>query len=308
MTTIERRAKLLSGKDWQALRSFWLRHIPDIDRPAQEPTDTLAQSVDLERESSVAPKTGDHRFQVSVNPASLLFRESVFVLCKAVRVSCESGSQVVAGLPTWSVSTAYHSSLFALRAFLGFCGIGYIILDNGHFLVDVEPSQPKGKRQRKIRQVTDDTEIQLIRVPQIGHREWWLLYQRILRSSKGFNWSFPIDRQSLLCDESIFSKHRNELHYRLRWFYDDLLETKLVSGFGEFDQEAAETVVAKLSEAGGSDGALILNQIVLGNVLSMLIDLSGVSKRVRIVVKEIKTAVDALKNDVVESWFARLLV
>ena len=183
-----------------------------------------------------------------------------------------------------------------------------MIFDTGHFLVDVHPSQPKGRRQRRVHQVTDDTEIQLIRIPQIGHREWWLLYQRILRSSKGFNWRFPVDKQSLLCDGSIFSKHRNELHYRHRWFYDDLLETKLVSGFGKFSESAAETVISKLSETDGSDGVLILNQIVLGNVLSMLIDLSEVNKGLRSLVEEIKRAVDALKNDVVESWFPRLSV
>ncbi len=154
--------------------------------------------------------------------------------------------------------------------------------------------------------MTDDTEIQLIRIPQMGHREWWLLYQRILRSSKGFSWRFPVDKQSWLCDERIFSKHRNQLHYRLRWFYDDLLETKFVAGFGEFSEGRAETVIAKLSEPDGSEGVLTLNQIVLGNALSMLIDLSEVSKSLTIVIEEIKTAVEVLKNDVVESWFSHL--
>ena len=306
MKKIDRCIKLLSQKDWQVLRSFWFRHIPDIEHPDQEPDDTLAQSIDLQREASIASTNGDHRFRVNVNPAAILFRESVFVLCKAVRLSCESAFQVVHGLPTWSVSTAYHSSMFALRAFLGLCGISYVLIDGRHFLVDLQPSLRKGKRKQRPRNELDHSEVQLIYVPQIGHREWWMVYQRVIRTSRGFDWRFPIANELPLCDATKFSRHRNELHYRLRWFFDDLLRPEVTDSFGEFSGSAAERVVDSLSESAGSDGMLVLNQVVLGNTLQMLYDLSESSARVKSIRNKISAAIGGWDNHVTESWYSRL--
>ena len=306
MNSFEKKLKHLSWKDWAELRSFWLEHIPDIDRPGQEPEETLEQDEELQREVSSVPPNGVHRFIVDVNPASLLFRESIFVLCKAIRISCESAQQAINGLPTWSISTAHHSSMFALRAFLGFCGIAYIELENKYFLVDVRPSQRKGHRRQKAPLLTDNKEVQLIKVPQMGHREWWSVYKRILRTSKSFSWSFPVDKELVRCDTGTLSKHRNELHYRLRWFYEDLLDVKVIPSFGSFSSESAETVVKRLEESDGSDGSLILNQMLLGNNLSMLRDLSKLNRSVSITTATIEGTIKKFNNNIVKSWYSRL--
>ena len=288
------------------LRTFWYRHIPEIGQVGQEPQETLERNLDLQREAADAPANGEHRFQVGVNPAGLLFREGVFVLCKAVRVSCESASQVVDGLPTWAISTAHHSSLFALRAFLALCGIAYVVSEGGTFLVDVIPYQQKGNRTKRIRDVADNKEIQLIRTPQMGHREWWILYQRILRTSKGFPWCFPVDQALALCDTSIFSMHRNQIHYRLRWFYDDLLDRCQINLFGHYGEYDSGELVERLSSHSGSDGTLILNEILLGNTLSMLSDLSRTSNRVVKILEEVNDLIVQRTNDVVDSWHSHL--
>ena len=306
MNPFERKLKHLSWKDWADLRSFWLRHIPDIDQLGQEPEETLEQDEELRREASSAPSNGEHRFIAEVNPASLLFRESVFVLCKAIRISCESAQQAINGLPTWSISTAHHSSMFALRAFLGLCGIAYIEIENRYFLVDILPSQRKGHRQQKVPFLTDNKELQLIKVPQMGHSEWWSVYKRILRISKNFSWCFPVDTELAQCDTGTLSKHRNELHYRIRWFYEDLLEVKVMPSFGWFNNEAAETVVKKLEDSDGSDGSLILNQMLLGNSLLMLRDLSKLNPSANIITATIEGAIEKFKNDIVENWYSRL--
>ena len=288
------------------MRSFWLRHIPDIELPGQEPDESIENVVEIQREAQSVPANGEYRYQATVNPASILFRESVFVLCKAVRISCEAAKQAVDGLPTWSLSTAHHSSMFALRAFLGLCGIAYIELENQCFLVDVRPSQRKGNRQKRVTHRDDSNEVQLIRITQMGHREWWSVYQRILRTFRGIKWHFPVDDRLTQCKPRVFSRHRNELHYRLKWFYEDLLEEKVIPSFGLFSNEAAEEVVRTLSNHNGSDGPLILNQVLLGNSLFMVRDLSLSSQRLKPIVATIESTVANFTNDLVECWHAHL--
>ena len=306
MSRFDQSVKLLSQKDWNVLRTFWYRHIPEIGHMGQEPQDTIERNIDILREAPVAPRGEDHRFHVSVNPAPTVFREAVFVLCKAVRVSCESASQAVDGLPTWAISTAHHSSLFALRAYLALCGITYVVTERGTFLVDVIPHHPKGNRKKRIRDVGSNREIQLVRTSQMGHREWWMLYQRVLRISKGFPQSLPISRTIGLCDPSVFSMHRNQIHYRLRWFYDDLLDRCQVNSFGDCERYDPETLVDTLSTRSGSDGALILNQVLIGNTISMSSDLGRVSNRVARILDEIDDLICRRTNGVVDSWYSQL--
>ena len=92
---------------------------------------------------------------------------------------------------------AHQSTMFALRAFLGLCGIAYLEIDNQYFLMDVQPSQPKGQRKRKLALPPDD-QVQLIKVPRkMQHREWWSVYQRILRTSANFScWRYPVDKKA----------------------------------------------------------------------------------------------------------------
>ena len=290
------------------LRTFWYRHIPEIEQVGKEPQDTLDRNIDLQDEARVAPSKGEHRFHVSVNPAPTLFREAVFVLCKAVRVSCESASQAIDGLPTWAISTAHHSSLFALRAFLALCGVSYVFLDPGPFLVDVIPHHQRGNRKKRIRNVADNREIQLVRMPQLGHREWWMLYQRVVRISKGFPWPLQIDRSIGFCDPSVFSIHRNRIHYQLRWFYDDLLDRCKVNSFGNFGGYAPEALIDTLNSPNGSDGTLLLNQVLLGNTISMLADLGRASNRVSKILDQINELIDRGTNDVVDSWYSLISV
>ena len=306
MTPFDKKIKRLSKKNWEELRGFWLNHIPEIESPGQEPEEALGQNELLRQEAHSVQKNGEHRFEANVSPASQLFRESVFVVCKAVRVSCEAARQAAYGLPTWSVSTAHHSTMFALRAFLGLCGIAYLEINNRYFLMDVHPLEPKGHRQKTL-SLRADNEIQLISVPKMQHREWWIVHQRILRTSaKDFYcWCYPVDEDLAQCDIGMLSRHRNDLHYRLKWFHDDLLEENHIPSFGLFSDEAAEKIVEKLGENDSSDGVHILNQVLLGNSLAMLEDLSKSSPRVKEIVDAINGMIEQLTNDVVASWYPR---
>ena len=305
MTNFEKKIKRLSRRDWADLRSFWLNHIPEIESPGQEPGETLDQDERLRQEVSLLGRSGERRFEPDVSPASQLFRESIFVVCKAVRVSCEAARQADGGLPTWSISTAHHGAIFALRGFLGLCGIAYLEIDNQFLLMDVRPGEPKGRRKKSSVSLVDTNEVQLFKVPKMQHREWWSVYQRILNTSaETFNcWRYPVGRELGLCRTGVLSRHRNDLHYRLVWFDDDLLEEKVIPSFGRFSGEAADRLVDKLEEDNGSDGAIILNQILLGNSLAMLEDLGRSSRQVKGVVDTISGTIEHLMNDIVATWY-----
>lgn len=307
MTSVERKLKRLSTKSWADLRNFWLSHIPEEGQLGQKPDETLEQHEILRQETRFVTNEGEHRFEPEASLAPQLFSEAVFIACKAIRVSCEAAAEVVGGLPTWSISTAHHSTLFALRAFLGLCGVAYLEIDGRYFLLDVRPREIKGRRGGVHRQL-DTKAAQLIQVPQLGHRDWWKIYQRILHTSgEAFGcWPFGVDPALAACDVGTLSRHRNDVHYRLVWFFDDLFEARYVRSFGVFADEIGGNVVERLEDGDGSDGALILNQVLVGNCLAMLVDLARSSRGVKRLVDTVNSLVDRVTNDVVASWYGRV--
>ena len=253
---------------------------------------------------------GEHRFEPDVHPASHLFHEAVFTVHMAVRVSCAAAQQATDGLPTWSISTAYHGSMLALRGLLGLCGIAYLETEGRYFLMDAFPSARKGTRQKRRRQSqpilsASTNEVQLIRVPRMENRHWWLVFQRLLRTSAALfsRWSYPFDTRLSRCKAQVVSRHRNKLHYRGVWYYEDLFEKVIFDSFGQFDAEGCQTVVDKLQEENGSDGTLMLNQILLGISIAMLRDLAGVSRRVEPEIKVIDHTIQQFTNDIVSTWY-----
>lgn len=194
--------------------------------------------------------------------------------------------------------------MFALRAFLGLCAIGYIEVEGNNYLVDLNPGPRKGKRKKPIVESDDYGEVQLIRFPQIGHREWWMIYQRILRSSQNFSWAFPIDSRLDRCNVRSLSRDRNLLHYQLRWFYNDLMSPEVKPSFGSYSQQSANDVVNVLENCEGSDGLIVLNQVILGNCINLLTDIADSSRRVGDLLSLIKAAIERFENDIVTSWYS----
>ncbi len=260
----------------------------------------------LRYEFGLVAANGERRFEPEVNPAAHLFHESVYAVHTAVRVSCAAAQQATDGLPTWSISTAYQGSMLALRALLGFCGIAYLETEQRYFLLDAFPSAKKG--ERKIRRPVLNAsfnEVQLIKVERMEHRDWWLVFRRLLRTSPDlFSCSpYVLDRTLARCDPSVLTRHRNELHYRGMWFYEDLFDQLFLERFGRFDTEGCQEIVDKLQEENGSDGMLILNQILLGISIAMLRDLASDSRRLVSEIELIDRTIGRFTNDIVSTWF-----
>lgn len=305
MTDFAKKLTRLAAKDWSDLRQRWLDHIPEITPAGCRPEERLADNEMLRHEIGLVKENGEHRFEPEVSPASHLLHESVFAIHTAIRVSCEATRQADSGLPTWSISTAHHASMLALRAVVGLCGIAYVEAGGRYVLMDVLPSEPKGRRTRQRRGVRRATgEIQLIRIRRMEHRHWWLVFQRLLRTSESsFGcWPHAFDQALKRCNVRMLSRDRNELHYRGAWFHEDLFDAFVITSFGQHDQDRLQLVVDTLLNSEGSDGVLFLNQILLWSGIGMLRDLATSSSRVRAETKIMECTVHRFRNPIMSTW------
>ena len=274
--------KRLSTKRWVDLRQLWLEHVPEIEPPGARPAELLEESVELQSEMRWTRSGTEHRFEPEGHPAAQVFHEAVFASHRAVRVACAAEKQIDDGLPTWSISTAHQASMFAVRSLLGLCGISYIEGDGVQCLVDVFPAGRKGTRGRGSVIRASGREVQLLRVRKMEQRHWWLVLQRILRtSSEAFACWRPFGAELASCDVRVLSRERNGLHYRGEWFLGDLYEEHRKDGFGRIADEEVPDVVERFATEGRWDGSLLLNRLLVTNATAMLRDLGGLSQRVQ---------------------------
>ena len=264
------------------LRELWLEHIPEILPAGAVPTEFLEDSLELRSEAEGSATAPEHRFSPEVHPAGQVFHEAVFASHRAVRVACAARKQVDDGLPTWSISTAHQASMFAVRALLGLCGIWYVELGTCRRLVDVFPGRTKGSRGhgRKIR--ASGREVQLLRVRKMEQRHWWLVLQRVLRTSANdFGCWRRFESELASCDVGVLSRERNALHYRGRWFLDDLHRECRTDAFGQVASGDVVSIIGRFDAEGEWDGSVLLNRLLVTNAVAMLRELGGLSQRVQ---------------------------
>ena len=305
MTRFERKAARISEKDWATVRSLWSRYLP-----GQYELEGLFQwesqlSVIILPELAEVREDGEHRFLPKLHPASTVFMEALWFLHKAVRVSCTAGRQVEDGLATWSISTAYQGAMFSLRALLGFVGIGYFDYSGAGYLVDVAPGPRKGRRRGARKEVESPTEVQLMSVPMMGHKEWWLLFQRLQRVWRGFEWLDGFEEELASCAVGSFAKQRNDLHYRLTWYFADLVDADpRPSSFGLFGVPSEPGIVGRLSDRRGSDGVLLLNGLLVRSCIALLGRLASTSRQLEPVLYRLRDVLERFDTAVVGSWSA----
>ena len=245
-------------------------------------------------------------FPVEVHPGKHLFQESTYATHKAIRVFCLAASQAACSSVTWSISTAYQAAVLAVRALLGFCGVAYVGQNPG-FLVDVFPGAPKGQRGSNVPAHGATGYIQIIPIGRLENRDWWSIFKRVLRSSKFSCWRYGIDDQLQRLDAKRWGSHRNELHYGLAWFFDDLLSSNPIDGFGEYSDVKTRAHLAEgLGDPGGSDSSILLAEVLLGNTLAMLADLAQGAPIVRTEYETMLNTITENGNDIVRKWIGVL--
>jgi hypothetical protein len=252
-------------------------HALDGESPevAVEELESLVQELDKIHDDE--PRMLD--YEIAGLRAGVLL-ESIFVLHKAGNAFVSAHAQAAAGFRTCARATFYQAAFMSMRGILGLLGVCMPrhSHSNRYFQMDLwsEPTRrvsvSTGPRRR----------ILVVRRGTIAHKEYWSLFQRLLRVVR-----WPAPKLSPECMRAVsrleprdFAKQRSQLQYDLRfWMFDDIRALS-----------SSDTFVHVVSEAGNGgafgnslddDFCPALSLLTMQVGLGLLDDLARNSQHVR---------------------------
>ncbi len=177
---------------WPSIRTSWPQFVGGAMQPSGRAPDVTLSGL-LEEggvlmsvpEKGALTSTRHPRGEIP----ELVFREAVFWLHKALHVLGASEVHVEMGLPTWSLSAAYQSAYFAARSMLGFLGVSVAELKHVSVAADLCRDM-QGVRPLKMARIgafDENVEFRSLGVL-FDHRQIWLLFRRILRTTSCTIW------------------------------------------------------------------------------------------------------------------------
>lgn len=224
---LERR---LVGRRWREVRDLWVDAPLPLSEPGEIPDAELWELPGVEETTRLlwAEKGSGTSINDVPGLPQLLYRLSVFGLHRAARVVSGAELHVAAGLPTWSVSSAYQGAFFSALGVLGLLGIGLFESLNRQVVVDVfqNASASRGASPPLFIRVG---------VPKADHLLVWGLFLRTIRSLTVPEETVPRRTKNLLgaLKAKEFARPRNQLHYRSNhWPLGDLQQALVVKEFG----------------------------------------------------------------------------
>lgn len=216
----ERKVKRILSRDWSELRDWWIDHVPNISPSGSPPSDALAELTSLEaRLKAITKNQVEEVAEDLPGVRAGLLHESLFLLHKSAHVLGSSLVHVEAGMCTWSISNAYQSAFFGIKAVMGFLGVCVLEVENRHFLVDVwgAPHKPRKNLKPPI--------IVLANTRRNEQRHVWAYFQRTLEQTINHESAWSTQVQSTLVQPEFtdFGRQRNALHYQTsEWPLADL--------------------------------------------------------------------------------------
>ena len=105
--------------------------------------------------------------------------------------------------------------------------------------------------------------------------------------------------------EAPEQSQRNDLHYRLTWYFADLVDADpRPSSFGLFGVPSEPSIVGRLSDRRGSDGVLLLNGLLVRSCIALLGRLASTSRQLEPVLYRLRDVLERFDTAVVGSWSA----
>jgi hypothetical protein len=219
----DRKANKLTRRYWEELCDLWLEYPLLRSTPGAPPDCELAELVPLQEELNAVIGNQPRDIAGAVNslPENIL-KQGLFHLQKAAHVLNGAQIHIDTGMPSWSLSSAYHSAFCAVNGMLNLLGIGFIQAEGKAFLVDIWCDTLDTVNRK--RTPAYNTRIQ--KTPGLPEQKnVWQVFQRILRVNPftneiiSENWTDAL----LSLEKSDFSRMRNMIHYRAaNWPYDDV--------------------------------------------------------------------------------------
>jgi hypothetical protein len=266
--SFEVKLKRLGQRDWDEVKSAWLAPLSQLtfSKAGLPPDAALSDFYDLGEVAGRIPQDGEYRENITGLRAAVL-HEGVYLLHKAANVLVGSHTQVVGGLPTWSVATAYQSAFFSMEAIFRLLGVAVVEVNNKTFMLDVWPEAEKtaSKRAKALYKLGD--EMQFVSHKRIDHYHRWALLKRALRMLTNSPIRGEIINALDAIDDKDFARQRNMLHYSNIWLFDDLHTFYSPLSYCRFN--ATPPLVQRL-DPGHQDFTVVLATILLSSAASLL--------------------------------------
>ncbi len=113
-------AKLITRK-WPEVKDAWLGYIPTIDPPGKPPESAIGDLPTLELHvTGMSQQQPKEVVEEIVGLRQGVFIEGLFLLHKAAHVMACAQVNVAKGLRSWSLSSAYQSAFFSMKAITHF--------------------------------------------------------------------------------------------------------------------------------------------------------------------------------------------
>jgi len=208
-------------RDWVEIVELWLRYIPVDNKPGLPPPSPASSLPSLIEE--VEGLKG--RKDIPENVPGLrktIIQEAFFYLQRSAYLLSGAEVHVAHGLPSWSLSSAYHSAFFCAKGILGLLGIIWIDIAGKNLLID-SWSTLEYKTGKPVK--ADYVNVMIVETYRPDQRNIWELFQRVLRTVRIDEelLSDNIKRTLKQLTPKDFSRKRNDIHYRsCRWPFADV--------------------------------------------------------------------------------------
>lgn len=211
-------------RKWSLLRGGWCDFDPVVG-PGQPPLPTLSGYL---QSSGVMPGELKNRFTDTESPREsipgITLSEAFYWLHKAIHVLGAAESNIQAGCPTWSLSSAYQAAYFAARSILGLLGVSTGELGRITVATDI-CRNIQGTKPQRLQELGPFLPDAHFRSPGFFFQQShiWQLFQRVLRVSD--IQAVPSDWTNFIIglDSGDLTRQRHSLHYQVDyWVLDDM--------------------------------------------------------------------------------------
>lgn len=278
--TFEQTLEEIRLRRWENIKNEWLNYTPQISRVGSHPPNIIEDLPEFHIVASdiIANGNAPQKSDISSIRITLLW-EAIYMLHKARHVLSATEMHATTGIRSWSLSSAYQSSIFAAKSIIHFLGVSFPIYDSRPFLVDIWPISSDNYDKRTKKRVPVFNEINFFYLGfngEIQHRHLWNIFLRILRVSQIDIISKDLIQAIRNIDIKDFAKQRNYIHYQNReWLYNDLYNYVFDENFGvRKNNFSIELSYQELK----SDYTFILAQVLIKVAFELLNSLAQSSK------------------------------
>ncbi len=280
MANNEGHIKKIDERDWESIKNKWLAYIPTIVTPGAAPAIELKKFFglqDLYSKTAAANKAPYFEEVVSLRGAVLW--EGLYLTHKAIHVTGSAILHLDNGITSWSLTNAYQSSFFAVKAIMSLLGISFPQLSKP-FMIDCFPKGEELSRSQLKKGRVPKTELKFLIFNDLSHVEHWEVLQRILFVSTIDCWDDDVIEYLKSMPAEKFVEERNNLHYVNSYWTiaKDLYVPNIIQSFA--DNPGFTTDYKELITNCGHEHSFFLNYTLIRMALALVKDLGTLSNTV----------------------------